>query len=199
VTRKTIHTSDQVTAFLEELKTQSDRGVAVVAAAMLEELLELVICARLIEISSNRKEALFDKMNAPLSSLSAKIEMAFALGIISESARVAMHLVREVRNKFAHRLAPLTFDHPGVIALLEASAPPSVKGKPKKEFLDIIQGLAVILYGTLAADIRIKSLEETHREHFFEVLLKVHSVTQAANLASIQETSRLKVTPPKRK
>jgi hypothetical protein len=53
---------------------------------MLEELLELVICARLIEISSNRKEALFDKMNAPLSSLSAKIEMAFALGIISESA-----------------------------------------------------------------------------------------------------------------
>jgi DNA-binding MltR family transcriptional regulator len=201
--RKAIHTSDQVKAFLGELKTQSDRGVAIVAAAMLEELLELIILARLIEIPSKRKEALFDRMNAPLSSLSAKIEMAFALGIINETARRAMHLVRDVRNKFAHRLEPLTFHHPEVIGLIEGKdAMPSVKAmkKPTKEqFLDTIQALAVVLYGTLAADIRIKSLEETHQEHFLQVAMKVHSLSQAVNLASTQETPLPKGTEPKQR
>jgi len=201
--RKTVHTRDQVSAFLNELKTQSDRGVAVVAAAMLEELLELVILARLIEIPSKRKESLFDKMNAPLSSLSAKIEIAFALGTINESARRAMHLVREVRNKFAHRLEPLTFHHPEVVALLGGDdAMPSVKAmnKPTKEqFLDTIQALAVVLYGTLAADIRIKSLEETHQEHFVHVAMQIHTLSQAANLASTQETSPVIAPPPKRR
>jgi len=39
--KKKIHTPDQVSAFLEELKTQTDRGMAIVAAAVLEELVEL--------------------------------------------------------------------------------------------------------------------------------------------------------------
>jgi hypothetical protein len=199
--RKQIHTSDQISAFLEELKTQSDRGVAVVAAAMLEELLELIILARLIEIPSRRKEALFDKMNAPLSSLSAKIEVAFALGVINEGARTAMHLVREVRNKFAHRLEPLSFKHEEVAQLIRNGATPTIKSmnKPPKEmFLDTIQGLALVLYGTLAADIRIKSLEETHPGHFLELLWKVNTLSQAANLASTPKTSPPKGHPPKR-
>ena len=34
----------------------------------------------------------------------------------------------------------------------------------------LFQGMAVVLYGTLAADIRIKSIAETHQEHTLRIL-----------------------------
>jgi hypothetical protein len=53
-----MHTSDQIKAFVEELKTQSDRGTAIVACAVLDELAEKIIVARFIEISGARKEVI---------------------------------------------------------------------------------------------------------------------------------------------
>src|SRR5687768_9142964 len=99
--KKPLHTSEQITAFLEELKTQSDRGVAIVAASVLEEITKGLILARLIELSSDRRDTLFEKTGAPLSSFSAKIEMAFALGAITNEIRLGLHLIREIRNRFA--------------------------------------------------------------------------------------------------
>jgi hypothetical protein len=38
----------------------------------------------------------------------------------------------------------------------------------------------MIIYGTLAAsDIRIKSLEETHKDHFLQLMVKYHEELQA--------------------
>ena len=125
-----IHSAEQITAFLDELKTQTDRGIAVITAAVLDELLQMLLIARFIKLGSQHKEALFDKIGAPLSSFSAKIELAFALGVISNEARLALHLVRDVRNKFAHRIEPLTFDHPEVAKLMETRAPQSVNTMP---------------------------------------------------------------------
>ena len=78
-------------------------GAAVIAAAVLDEILQMLLLARFIELGSKRKEALFDKIGAPLWTLSAKIEVAFALGVISNEARLAAHFIRDVRNKFAHQ------------------------------------------------------------------------------------------------
>jgi len=113
--------------------------------------------------------------------------MAFALGIINNQSRLSLHLIRDVRNKFAHRIEPLTFDHPSVAELMTVRAMPSVqalKSSIRQQFLTTFHGLAVVLYGTLAADIRIKPLEQTHERHFLEVLLKVHTTRQAAAQAS---------------
>jgi len=185
--KSAIHTPKQVKDFLEEVKSQTDRGAAIVAAAVLESLTELVILHRLIELSSDRKDALFDRPNAPLSSFSAKIEMAYALGIIHNDARLGLHLIREVRNKFAHRIEPLAFENPEVAKLIATRASPSVKAlsKPIREkFLTMFQAVAVVLYGTLAADIRIKSLAETHEAHFLELLFRVEGVEGAASRAA---------------
>ena len=95
--KKQIRTSDQVTGLLNEIQAQTDRGAAIIAVGMLDELLELVILARLVDISQERRKDLFDT-NAPLHSFSAKIEMAFALGVIVDQSRVALHLVRVIRN-----------------------------------------------------------------------------------------------------
>lgn len=82
--RKKVHTPKQVTTFLEELKNQTDRGVGVIAATVIEEILELLIQERLLELSAERHDALFGRMR-PLSTLSAKTELAFALGLISNT------------------------------------------------------------------------------------------------------------------
>ncbi len=170
-----MHTADQIKTFLDEVKTQSDRGTAVLASSVLDELLELLILARFIEIGSERREMLFEKMGAPLSSFSAKIELIFALGVISNEARLALHLIRDIRNKFAHRIEPLQFDHPSVAELIKTRATPGIQAMDKsnrEKFLAMFHAMAAILYGTLAADIRIKSLKETHLDHFMELLVR---------------------------
>ena len=107
--------------FTVELEQQTPRGAAIVAAAVLEDLLALVIQRRLIELSSKRTEALFGKM-APLSTFSAKIEMGFALGLYGEDGRAYLDLIRDVRNKFAHKFDPLTFRKRGNSRALEKTA-----------------------------------------------------------------------------
>jgi Kef-type K+ transport system membrane component KefB len=92
------HTQDQVAATLEELKSQTDRGTAIIAAAVLDDILHQVLLARLIQLGSERHEGLFERTGAPLYSFSAKIEMCFAVGALSNQARLALHLIRDVET-----------------------------------------------------------------------------------------------------
>src|SRR5882762_1358039 len=62
---------------------------AVIAAAVLDDLLEILLTARFMELSGERHDGLFKKIGAPLSSFSSKIEICFALGVISNEARLA--------------------------------------------------------------------------------------------------------------
>ena len=178
------HTQDQVAAILEELKSQTDRGTAIIAAAVLDDLLHQVLVARLIQLGSERHEGLFERTGAPLSSFSAKIEMCFAVGTLSNQARLAMHLIRDVRNAFAHRIEQITFDHPTVATMIQARIMSSLKkpGRSNRDmFIDSFSAVAFIIYGTLSAkDIRIKSLEETHAAYFLEVLAGYSEVLREA-------------------
>jgi hypothetical protein len=136
---------------------------------VIEELVEQVILERLIKLSSDRKDAIFYRMGAPLSSFSAKIEMAYALGIIANELRLTLHLIREIRNKFAHEIEALTFDHHEVAELIDTRASQHIKNltvSRRDKFMSMFNATAIILVGTWAADMRIKPLEETHAEHF---------------------------------
>jgi hypothetical protein len=169
VAKAKLPTTEQVKAFLEEVKSQTDRGAAIVASAVVENLIEVVILERLIELPGERKDALFYRMGAPLSSFSAKVEMAFALGIIANELRLTLHLIRDLRNKFAHRVEALTFDHQDIDSIIKSRASPSVResSEPNREkFMKIFYACTIILIGTWGADMRLKSLEETHADHF---------------------------------
>ena len=48
------------------------------------------------------------KNNGPLATLSAKIDLARLLGLISEMVRSDLHIIRDVRNEFAHEIAHKT-------------------------------------------------------------------------------------------
>lgn len=89
-------------AFLEHLKAESERGQVLISAAMIDDLLLRTLAAFLIEGGSAHK--LLTGFNAPLGTLSARIEMAAALGLISEAEHHDATIIRKVRNDFAHSL-----------------------------------------------------------------------------------------------
>lgn len=100
------------------LGQESDRGLVLATAAMIDMYLEKIIRAFLVDGAIND---LFEGPYAPMSSLSAKTKMCFALGLLSKREVEIIDAVRKVRNVFAHEFAP-SFDHPDVKKLC-AKAP----------------------------------------------------------------------------
>ena len=46
----------------------------------------------------------------PLATFNAKIELAYLVKIVTKECRRQLHLIRRIRNKFAHTLEPITFE-----------------------------------------------------------------------------------------
>ena len=91
-----------------EIDRQEDRGAAIIAAAFLED--RLLFC--LANHFKNRDRFLENQLFrglGPLSSFSAKIDIAFLLGIFDQEGRDQIHIIRRVRNAFAHTMTPLQF------------------------------------------------------------------------------------------
>lgn len=68
----------EFTAFLDELNKESERGAALIAGAMLDDLLERSIRSFLLD--HEEVVRLLKGFNAPLGTLSARALVAFALG-----------------------------------------------------------------------------------------------------------------------
>jgi hypothetical protein len=85
----------------------------IVRATELERLLEFMLQAAMrFGISKDFQGKLFSG-HGPLSTFSAKIDMAYALSLIEQDTWSKLHKVRDVRNTFAHADAHIDFDHPG--------------------------------------------------------------------------------------
>lgn len=91
---------EKVEALIFEIEGQSDRAAAIVGAAWVEEELESAIRLFLIDDKESIKR-LFGK-SSPLSSFSAKIDLACVLGMCSRVIAKDLHTIREIRNDFAH-------------------------------------------------------------------------------------------------
>ncbi|MDR7121675.1 hypothetical protein [Rheinheimera soli] len=87
--------------FMEIVKKESDRGSVLVAVSMIEEILSSLLKARLLP-SLDKTDELFDIGYAPFSSFSAKIDLAYRIGCINQEVRRSCHILRKIRNDFAH-------------------------------------------------------------------------------------------------
>ena len=156
--RKTRHTSTQVKAMLEEINQQTDRGAAVIAAAALDELLDVCIQNRLLEMNRERYDALFS-FERPLGSFSAKIELGMALGFYSKAGYESLHIIRDIRNKFSHKIEPISFDHEDIRKIVDQHWGSRFKGKSRRDkFETVFHIMAMLLTAVQLDDIRIKSL-----------------------------------------
>lgn len=99
----------------EEIRTASDRGAALLAVCQIDQGLELSIICRLHHASMKTREML-RKPNGAFSSFMGKIDLAYAFGIYNEKYRDTLHIVRTIRNGFAHAAIPLTFEDDGIIS-----------------------------------------------------------------------------------
>jgi hypothetical protein len=148
----------------------SDRACAIVAAALVDELLLNVLKAMFVP-SPSSEDSLFDGPNAPLSNLSSRIDMAFQLGLISPRLARDLHLIRRIRNSFAHELEGCSFQASGIanqIAELVRSMDfktrcPSLLGPPydgpKGNFAMCVTWVLVHLEDVLKTE--VKPLEPT--------------------------------------
>ena len=87
---------------IDELNEQTDRGVAIVGATWVEEAISESL-ASVLPQKTKSWERLF-KVDGPLSSFSAKIDLLHLLGLTSELIISDMHRLREIRNLFAHNI-----------------------------------------------------------------------------------------------
>lgn len=104
-------------ALVQELDGQTDRGVAIVGVAWIEEALVAALHA-FLEKNKTAWDGLFRK-SGPLSPLSAKIDLARLLAMTSDAIHSDLHILRDIRNNFAHSVldkddSPLTFQSPRI-------------------------------------------------------------------------------------
>lgn len=100
---------------ISEFKKETDRAAVILVAAILDEKLTTLLKSRLIAIPSANDD-LFEGGNAPISTFSSKIDVSFRLGLISSRFCRDLHLVRKIRNSFAHDIYGCSFENGGVKA-----------------------------------------------------------------------------------
>lgn len=99
--------------FYRQLREESVRGSAIVGAALIDDALEQMLKALMIA-SDQKDDELFNGSYAPLSSLSAKIDIAYRTGLISPKVRASLHIIRKLRNEFAHVSLQINFESQSV-------------------------------------------------------------------------------------
>lgn len=87
---------------LAAIATKENLISAIMAASLLDELLYGAIKFNLVQLTDAQDRDLFDG-NGPLTTFSARIKIAFALGILSLEARADLDSIRHLRNDYAHR------------------------------------------------------------------------------------------------
>jgi hypothetical protein len=104
--------SEQISALvnnIRRLQARTHAEVGIVGAAIIEEQLLLALVARMRPLPADMKRKLFDGYG-PLASFSAKIDLSYALHIVTKEQYEDLTAIRKIRNEFAHAIALLNFD-----------------------------------------------------------------------------------------
>ncbi|MEZ5064312.1 MAG: hypothetical protein R3B81_06225 [bacterium] len=99
---------ESYTAFVEDFSSESDRAAVILGASRLDLGLRNLLQHVLLPNPSGRDELLDGE--GPLSTFSARIHAAYRLGLITPEFARSLHLVRRIRNEFAHETASSSLD-----------------------------------------------------------------------------------------
>lgn len=107
-------TQEELAVYTKLLTMESDRGAAIMAAAIAENALEDAIKAVLANPGRGVVNTWFNGQNAPFGTFSAKISLGRALSVYDDKIERRLVLIKNIRNAFAHASAPLDFKHPSL-------------------------------------------------------------------------------------
>jgi DNA-binding MltR family transcriptional regulator len=96
--------------FEEEFREEGDRAAVIIGAAFLDEYLRQLIASFLIDEENEVNELLGSEKHLmrPLGSFSVRIRTAYCLGLISKHEYHDLKIIRDMRNKFAHKMHGLS-------------------------------------------------------------------------------------------
>jgi len=127
--------------FLEEFQDETDRGASILAGTILEEKLKNILTEYFIECRQSKE--LLDGNNAPIGTFSSRLNMAYALGLISDYEYIDCNIIRKIRNEFAHKFElAFSFENPkikDIVYTINAPTPgdkESFKGKPRALYIN---------------------------------------------------------------
>lgn len=98
----------EVGSILGQLQNESDRGAALIGAALVDDSLSHYIRAKFIDDEKSVDELIIG--DVPLGTFSAKIKLVYCMGWIGANLRADLDRVRSIRNDFAHNRSGLTFE-----------------------------------------------------------------------------------------
>lgn len=102
---------DSFDEFVEQFIGESDRSAVVLSAAKLDQQLYFLLSRYLLKSYNKQQDELLDG-DSPLASFSARINLCYRVGLIDKSFADALHIVRKIRNDFAHKVTARLTDSP---------------------------------------------------------------------------------------
>ena len=102
--------ASNLVTFYDHMRFESDRGAVIVSVSLLDDILSDLLKSKLAP-SLEKNDELFDSAFSPFSTFSAKIDLGYRLGLLKPSLRASLHMLRKVRNNFAHTANVKGFDH----------------------------------------------------------------------------------------
>src|SRR5687768_1848430 len=98
---RTFPAPPEIKEILEALDKEPDRSAAIIAASLIEGALERLIARYLVHSYPELLGQLFTN-RGPVSDFHSKIVVATAFGVISRNMGEELHMVKAIRNAFAH-------------------------------------------------------------------------------------------------
>ncbi len=92
---------------VDTYRSESDRAAAVLATSFLDNTLRSLLLAYMVE--DPKVGGLFEG-DRPLATFSARVTVAFGLGLLSPDRFSDLELIRRIRNQFAHSEEAISFD-----------------------------------------------------------------------------------------
>lgn len=146
------NTSQKIIAFIQEFAKESDRAAVILGAAKLDSLLYHLI-QRFLLPSTGKHDELLDG-DAALGTFSARIQIAYRLGIIDAELTRALNLIRRIRNQFAHEISDATLDRGAHHDRIQELISPLVKCQEFHHFRNRVTSQNVSQKGT-SIDFRV--------------------------------------------
>lgn len=113
------------------LQQRTQAGTVLLGAAIVDQQLQDAILTKLHKVSRSLENELFAGYG-PLASLSAKIALAYAMGLLDHLNYKRLTVARQIRNKFAHTDDFIDFETPEIRKLIgkfPTNAPSDLKGE----------------------------------------------------------------------
>lgn len=117
--------AEDLAGFINELQAETDRGLPLVGAALIDEKLLKTLDAFFVEGKS--AERLLSVPNAPLGTFSSRNDACYNLALIDKFEYQEIGLIRKLRNEFAHARHGLSFENEKIKGLCTSLQSPLPK------------------------------------------------------------------------